>query len=97
VRELEHAVESATVLAPDGVIRLDRLPLARASVFPASAHEVAASRAAVAEIPLGLSLERASTAYIRALVASVGGNRSEAARVLGVSRNTVARALREDD
>ncbi len=97
VRELEHAIESATVLAPDGVIRLDRLPLARATLLASAPPEDAVSAAAVAEIPLGLSLERASAAYVRAVVASVGGNRSEAARVLGVSRNTVARALRDAD
>jgi Nif-specific regulatory protein len=89
VRELEHAIESAVVLAPDGRVRPDRLPIARAG-----RGEAGASDADAASIPHGLTLAAASEAYVRATVARVGGNQSEAARVLGVSRNTVARALK---
>jgi Nif-specific regulatory protein len=87
VRELEHAIESAVVLAPDGRVRVDRLPVLRAGLAPADATDAA-------RIPHGLTLSEASEVYVRATVARVGGNQSEAARVLGVSRNTVARALK---
>ncbi len=94
VRELEHAIESAVVLAPDGRIRVDRLPIARGPGPGEPAAAGASAAEGLAEIPLGLKLEEAAQAYVRAVVASVGGNQSEAARLLGVSRNTVARALR---
>ncbi len=89
VRELEHWIESAVVLAPDGVIR--------ARAFPDDAPGAARSETPVsgAVIPHGLSVAEARDAYIRATVARCGGNKSEAARQLGVSRNTVARALEE--
>ena len=87
VRELEHWIESALVLAPDGVLRADRFPVMRGGREdePDTAH---------ARIALGLTLDAAGDAYIRATVDACGGNQSEAARRLGVSRNTVARALR---
>ena len=97
VRELEHAIESATVLAPDGRIRRERLPLARSSPLePEGGASVAPDdhARAHARVSLGLSLAEASDVYIRATVAHAEGNQSEAARSLGVSRNTVARALR---
>ena len=44
-------------------------------------------------IPHGLTVNDARDAYIRATVERCGGNKSEAARQLGVSRNTVAKAV----
>jgi len=85
VRELEHWVESAVVLAHDGVLRLAHLPTARLAA-PGAPGEPA--------IPLGLSLEEATRRYIEAAVAAAGGNKSLAAKSLGVGRNTVLRALR---
>ncbi len=45
-------------------------------------------------MPLGLTLEEASRRYIRATVDACDGNKTEAARRLGVGRNTVGRALK---
>ncbi len=87
VRELEHWIESALVLAPDGVVRASAFPErppGRTSTPP---------DAETAQIPLGLSANQARDAYIRATVQACDGNRSEAARRLGLSRNTVARAM----
>jgi DNA-binding NtrC family response regulator len=75
VRELEHALESLVALSPEGALDLSLLP------GPAS--------------PAGkpLSLRQRVEAYERGLVAealrAAGGNRSEAARLLGVSRVTL--------
>jgi Nif-specific regulatory protein len=85
VRELEHWIESAIVLAPDGVIRARAIP----SDLPPAADAGAGVR-----IEEGLTLDEAGKAYIRATVARLDGNRSAAARQLGVSRNTIARALK---
>ncbi|MEC7524786.1 MAG: sigma-54-dependent Fis family transcriptional regulator [Myxococcota bacterium] len=92
VRELEHWIESAIVLAPDGVVR--------ASAFPerppgASSPATSSGGARGVVIPHGLTANEARDAYIRATVDDVEGNKSEAARRLAVSRNTVARALSE--
>ncbi len=83
VRELEHWIESALVLSPEGVIQMRAIP----SIPPAASGEGVS-------IPAGLRLDDAASAYIRATVEALGGNRSAAARQLGVSRNTITRAMR---
>ncbi len=91
VRELEHWVESALALSTDGVIRAELVPPSwREPRLPASGG------AAVA-LPLGLSLEQAMQRYVRASVKGLGGNKTEAARTLGIGRNRVARLLRDDE
>src|SRR5581483_8974864 len=82
VRELEHWIESAIVLAPDGVIRASAFPSAEGA--PRKPHEPAI------EIALGLSLEEAERRYARAVVQQHEGNKTEAAKALGIGRNTLA-------
>jgi Nif-specific regulatory protein len=89
VRELEHWVESAIVLAPDGVIRAAQLPTERGAGEPVNdLHGDAVP------IPMGLSLDDASKRYVEATVAACGGNKAEAARRLRVGRNTIGRTLK---
>ena len=45
-------------------------------------------------IPLGLTLEEAVRRYVDATVKDCDGNKTEAAKRLGVGRNTIGRALR---
>ncbi len=75
VRELENALESLVALSPDGALDLSLLP----------------GPAAPAAAPLGL--KQRVEAYERGLVAealrAAGGNRTEAARALGISRVTL--------
>jgi DNA-binding NtrC family response regulator len=85
VRELEHWVESAVVLSPDGHLAEELLPQSRR--MASGAHGAGA-------IPLGLTLEEATQRYIKATVDACDGNRTEAAKRLGVGRNTVGRALK---
>jgi DNA-binding NtrC family response regulator len=88
VRELEHWVESAIVLAPDGVIGAAELPMQRgAGDAPADA------RAGDAAVPLGMALDDAVRHYVEATVTACGGNKAEAARRLRVGRNTILRVL----
>ena len=87
VRELEHAIERAVVLADTAELTPEHLGLGAASLGPPS------GRTGVA-IPHGLSLEEASARYVEATVAACEGNQSEAARRLGVGRNTLARRIR---
>ena len=87
VRELEHCIESSVVLSPAQVIERSTLPLpdgpgdAQASPPPASEHEI-------------LSLAEMQRRYVTRVLALCDGNRSRAARALGIGRNTLLRKLR---
>jgi transcriptional regulator with GAF, ATPase, and Fis domain len=86
VRELEHWIESAVVLCDGGLITGDSLTLPRRTPGLVDREAV--------PIAHGMTLEAAMDAYIDATVRHHDGNQSTAARILGVGRNTVARALR---
>ena len=82
VRELENTIESAVVLCDGGCIDAADLPLIE-SVQPRTAS-------------LGnpeVTMEQIELAHMRGVLAACGGNRSEAARRLGIGRNTLARRL----
>ena len=86
VRELEHEVRRLVSLCPEGQ------PFESGMLSP---HILAPPAAAPAEEPsLGLSLEahveRLERRLIREALERSGGNRSEAARLLGISRNGLA-------
>jgi Nif-specific regulatory protein len=83
IRELEHCVESAVVLCDGSEIAAEQLALAT----PAAAGEgSAASLVTLAEI------ERA---HILRVMEAVEDNRSRAAEILGIGRNTLLRKLKE--
>ncbi|MFO0571384.1 MAG: sigma-54-dependent Fis family transcriptional regulator [Polyangiaceae bacterium] len=94
VRELEHWVESAVVLSPDGRIAEELWPRSRRSEELGTPPAARPADDGVV-IPPGLSLDVAMQHYMRAAVAAAGGNKTEAAKRLGVGRNTVARALKK--
>jgi Nif-specific regulatory protein len=80
VRELENRVEAAVVLAAGPVIEAEEL-------------EIGGGEPAFQ--PMG-TLEEVERSYVRLVLQRCGGNRSEAARVLGIARNTLARKLGEE-
>lgn len=88
VRELEHWIESAIALAPDGLIRPE--------LFPASPLDASLRGASDQEVtlPLGLSLDDASRLYVEATLEACAGNKSDAAKRLGVGRNSIGRWLK---
>ena len=92
VRELEHWIESAIVLAPDGKITASQLP--RSRKIPESQPRL--SGAPSSAIPLGLTLEEATRRYVAATVDACDGNKAEAARRLEIGRNTIGRVLKDE-
>ncbi len=88
VRELEHFVESAIVLSTQGVIRT--LP----HEYPQESASKPSLRSA-SRVPLGLTLENASRLYAELAIEEAEGNKTLAAKRLGIGRNTLARLLKE--
>jgi Nif-specific regulatory protein len=81
VRELEHWIESAIVLADSDAIEPKHFPRIRA--------------AGSAETQPARSLDDVVREHVARTVAACGGSRTEAAKILGVGRNTVARLLKD--
>jgi Nif-specific regulatory protein len=94
VRELEHWVESAVVLAADGVITAQHLPSRRPGLSKGAHPENVQTARDGVLIPHGLSLEDASRRYMEATVAACDGNKAEAARRLRIGRNRITRAAK---
>jgi Nif-specific regulatory protein len=91
VRELEHALESAVVLAPGPIIVPAELPISAVGVGPPVVTGSVPEGAFVTGLKPMADVERA---YMEHVVAACNGNRSAAARVLGVGRNTLQRKLK---
>ena len=88
---------SAVVLSPVEVITPAHLPLSGGPPrLPAAGSEAALAPDAPDRFSTAIrSLDEVERAYIQHVVASCKGNRSEAARVLGIGRNTLHRKLSE--
>lgn len=101
IRELENLIESAVVLCDDGIIEADDIQFApryvhEEALLSSSALAVATEQAASAGFRIGdpnLTLETLEQTHIRQVVEAMDGNQSEAARRLGIGRNTLARKL----
>jgi DNA-binding NtrC family response regulator len=83
VRELENAIERAVVFA-----RLDRIAPEDLLLEPSEARDEPAAAT------LQASLDRAAAARVQGALDSSGGNRAEAARVLGIDRTTLYRLMK---
>ncbi len=87
VRELENAVESAAALSTGEMIEAKCLP---SYLLMAPAEELDYYR-----LPKGITLSDAEREIIRIVLQRHGGNRSRAARELGIGLRTLHRRLRE--
>ena len=87
VRELENALERAAVLSHEGLILPDCLPLH--ILHPISKNGRLSS--------VGLTLAELEESHIHAVLESVNGNKSRAARTLGISPATLWRKLKKEE
>jgi two-component system, response regulator FlrC len=78
VRQLENCIEQALVLSEHDTIDVDVLPLGE----PGSRRTTEPARSS---LPAGLTLRELEQQYIVQTLGSVGGNRTQAARLLGIS------------
>ena len=88
VRELEHVIEHAVLLGNHSSIRVEDLP---ASCVPVGVQTAPLSAAAAKAYTLR-ELERE---YIQRVLEDAKGNKTEAARILGVDRTTLYRKLED--
>jgi two-component system response regulator HydG len=84
VRELGNALERAVIICRDDRIGLSSLPEEIASPAPAPAAP---------PLPGGGTLDEMEREIIRRTLEETGGNRSEAARRLGITRQTLLRKI----
>ncbi len=85
IRELKNAIERAMLLSPPGELREDELVAVDSAPAATTDH-----------LPFPASLAAIMTAAAAATLDRCGGNRSEAARQLSISRRRLARLLGED-
>ncbi len=89
--ELEATIRHASTVCRGSTIVADDLPLAVRS-YRARAHR---GVAAIPEETLDVAMQRFELERIRSALESAAGNRSEAARLLGISRGRLLRRLDE--
>jgi two-component system response regulator AtoC len=92
VRELENAIERAVVLSQDGVLRAEAFE-DRGGIRPAGGP--AQDDAVRTPRLLRDAVAEAERCAIASALAACGGNRAQAARVLGVSQRTLFYKLKE--
>ena len=87
VRELENALERAAILHDEGIVMPENLPPEITSKIAPGGH---------IRNPLSLTLDQMEQEHIRAVLKLTKGNRTKAAKALGISQSTLWRKLKDD-
>ena len=88
VRELENALERAAVISPEGIILPEHLPV----------HVVCPTEPQLKAISdTGASLRQIEMEHINRVLEFTEGNRTRAARILGISQATLWRKLKDQN
>jgi two-component system response regulator AtoC len=96
VRELENVIERAVILANGDRITLRELPETVATPNAvASPNALPGASALDRDFSLSLARRRFETAFIREALEAAGGNRTRAARLLGISHRALLYKLKE--
>lgn len=99
VRELENVIERASHLVEGEMLLPEHLPqklrpyhdhLLHISEGPATPEN-----AQSVTVPLDMTLEEVEETFIRKVLASLDGNRTQAAKMLGIGRSTLQRKLKK--
>jgi two-component system response regulator HydG len=91
VRELRHVIESMVAVDRDGILGVDDLPENERLGRPADAAAIPIGDSSLVGKPLA-DVERY---YILQALDLSGGNRDEAARILGIGQRTMLRRIKE--
>ncbi|MBF6568643.1 MAG: sigma-54-dependent Fis family transcriptional regulator [Candidatus Binataceae bacterium] len=91
VRELQNAIQHTIILMREGSVRRRDLPakIAGDTDSPSGMIDQAVSRR--------ITMDQLEREYVRAVLTSVGGNKSEAASILQIDRKTLYRRLQDED
>jgi DNA-binding NtrC family response regulator len=89
VRELEHEVRRLAYLCPDGEA-VDSSMLSPHVLVPAGAPAQDVPEDLDSDLDLDKNLRRVEERVVRRAIAKAGGNRTQAAKLLGISRNGLA-------
>jgi two-component system response regulator HydG len=95
VRELENTIERAVILMTGDHITEKQLPPNIVNHDPAAREHAGAAPAE--GLPVGRPLEEVERAVVLATLESTGGNKSETARILGITRKTLHNKLKRYD
>ena len=97
VRELRNTIESMVVVDFDGVLDVDDLPLEFAGRGDQTAGEAGAAMAPTAGLAtlVGKRLEEIEKLCIAETLKFTGGNREQAAEMLGIGERTLYRKIKE--
>ena len=93
VRELRTAIEHGVVMSNSTKITLRHLP---ASIREESVINVHTINAASEDKEQPFNLEKSETKLIMAALNHTNGNRTEAAKLLGISRRTLQRKIKDE-
>lgn len=93
IRELKNVVERAVVVCTGDLIHPHHLSLQRRSLVPLDGPPAGAM---IHIPPEGKSLQAIVDEAIHTTIGLTGGNLSAAARILGISRPTLTRKLRDE-
>jgi len=92
VRELKNAIERAVILCQGGLVTRDHLPI---SVSRTPAERVAVAAPAAVDFPVeGIALEAVERELVQKAMARADHNKSQAAKLLGLSRGQLYSLLR---
>jgi DNA-binding NtrC family response regulator len=97
VRELRNGIERALLLCESGAIRPEHLALAETSSLVVRRPGLSGDPGGDSPLPFPATLDELERAAARAMVDRFGGNKSEAARRLGITRSRLYRILRRDE
>jgi DNA-binding NtrC family response regulator len=95
VRELRTAIEHGVVMSNGPKITLRHLPASVTGGGAGAPGDPTAGAATPGDAPDRFDLAAAEQRLIDEALAETGGNRTEAAKLLGISRRTLQRKLKE--